>query len=724
MIFTPHRLRFWLAIATVAARAFYPHPASAQTADAWFERGRAALASGDAWEARGHFERALREGYPGGAGNRALADAWLALDHRLFDARDALERALDAEPDSTGWWYLLADVNLLLDGGDADPRARAAFHEVFRRDPEYRDAWRRWSRLSWDPGDLEETAAILGERLDAAYDAELALKRIDVLCDAGRYEEAAAEVARFRGQAGTRSVDPRWAYFEGVIEAARGDEVAGAEIYFEGLRGADTEAALVPFYADVEPLLAPGEMESWRGRTTAGRRDFLLAWWNARDPRPLSAGHARWAEQQRRIRVARDVYRWRRPLDKERQIGLEGRDSGLPAVEVRLDGRPLEDRGAIYLRHGEPDDTQGPGSDECGFWYYHRDELPGDGEVGVNFSRGAEGMTFSRGQFFSNACNFITLPTTPRALEHFGVWSRADVAEAQGEALEDLEAALTTDSYVEEVEDAIPVFVQPAAFAVPGGGTEEAFYVGFDDGDDAAYRIGVVAYDADWNEVGREVVDPAPTPAVADPRTGQRLELLRMAVGEGSSSYRYAVQVEASGSGRTGVVRGGIEVPRLIGRELALSDVVLASRVGEDSGPPRFIRRGLVVLARPTLEFRRQDPLHLYYEIYGLDPDGDGRRRFRVDYTVRAERLERGALERLFQGLQGLVGVREEERATTFSFDREALPFEGTDAVAEHVSLDTSALLPGDYALAVGVTDWVGGGTTVEVERKLTIGGD
>ncbi|HKY61237.1 MAG TPA: tetratricopeptide repeat protein [Gemmatimonadota bacterium] len=714
---------FWIATAAVVW-ASDPPRAPAQEPDAWFERGRAALASGDAWDARAHFERALREGYPRGAGNRALADAWLALDNRLFDARDALERALDAEPDSTGWWYLLADINLRLDGGDADPRARAAFHEVFRRDPGFRDAWSRWSRMSWEPDDLGETAAILGERLQAAYDPELALKRIDVLYDAGDYDGAAAEVARLRSRTGGTPDDPRLLYYAGVLAAARGEDTAGAEAYFEGLRRADTEAALALYQVDVEPLMTPEERESWRGRTTGGKRDFLVAWWNARDPLPLSAGHPRWAEQQRRIRVARDVYRWRRPLEKERLVALEGRDSGLPAVEIRLDGRPLEDRGAIYLRHGEPDDRQGPGSDECGFWYYHRDELPDDGEIGVNFGRGADLMTFSRGQFFSNACNFTTLPTTPRAMEHFGVWSRADVGEAQGEAIEDLEVALTTDSYVEETGETIEVHVQPAAFAATDGRTEETFYVGFDDAEGAAQRVGVVVYDADWNEVAREVLDPPPTPAVRDPGTGRPVEVVRVPLGRGPASYRYAVQVEASGGSPAGVSRGVIEVPVLAGAGLAISDVVLAARVGEEAAPPRFARGNLAILARPSLEFGGQERLHLVYEVYGLDPDAAGRRRFRVDYTVRAERLERGALERLFQGLQGLVGVREEDRATTFSFERETPVAEGTEALLEHVSLDTTALPPGDYTLAVEVTDLVGGGTAVQVERDLVIGGD
>ncbi len=93
-----------------------------------FAAGQAELAAGDAWSAREQFERAVREGYPPGPGYRALAEAYLNLDNRLFYAREAIERALEADPDDVASWYLLADVNLRLEGGDADGRAREAFH--------------------------------------------------------------------------------------------------------------------------------------------------------------------------------------------------------------------------------------------------------------------------------------------------------------------------------------------------------------------------------------------------------------------------------------------------------------------------------------------------------------------------------------------------------------------------------------------------------------------
>ena len=72
MIHLPNGARAWTLVTAVVACASQPSAAFAQDAAAWFERGRTALAAGDAWKARGHFERALAEGYPRGAGNRAL----------------------------------------------------------------------------------------------------------------------------------------------------------------------------------------------------------------------------------------------------------------------------------------------------------------------------------------------------------------------------------------------------------------------------------------------------------------------------------------------------------------------------------------------------------------------------------------------------------------------------------------------------------------------------
>ncbi|HUP01018.1 MAG TPA: hypothetical protein VM737_05790 [Gemmatimonadota bacterium] len=155
-----------------------------------FQHAHAELDAGHAWQAQRLFERAIDEGFPEASGYRALAEAYLALDNRLFDARRALERSLAADSNDVATWYRLAEVNLRLGGMDAENRARHALREVLRLDPDYGEAFDRWRRLYLDRKDARRVAAILGTHLDGSYRPEVALRRIDVLHDSGAYEEA------------------------------------------------------------------------------------------------------------------------------------------------------------------------------------------------------------------------------------------------------------------------------------------------------------------------------------------------------------------------------------------------------------------------------------------------------------------------------------------------------------------------------------------------------
>jgi hypothetical protein len=185
------------------------------------------------------------------------------------------------------------------------------------------------------------------------------------------------------------------------VLAALGELEQGADYYFNGLAFATTGPDLEPYYRDILPLLSDRERVAWPDWPVEQRRLFVEGFWNARDPLPFSDLNERWVEQQQRIRVARESYQWKKPISKEKLVELGGRDSGMPAVAIRLDGRALDDRGAFFLRHGEPDETAGVGRDECGFWFYDRDGLP-DGEMGVNFTDGDDLMVGARGVFFGN----------------------------------------------------------------------------------------------------------------------------------------------------------------------------------------------------------------------------------------------------------------------------------------------------------------------------------
>jgi hypothetical protein len=180
------------------------------------------------------------------------------------------------------------------------------------------------------------------------------------------------------------------------------------------------------------------------------------------------------------------------------------------------------------------------------------------------------------------------------------------------------------------------------------------------------------------------------------------VDLFRVRIRPGT--YRYALQVDDLQGEGVGVRKGTLRVPRYPATGLELSDLVLSAGVAESGRASRFQRYGRTILPLPPRRFLRSQPLYLYLEAYNLQRDGDGQMSFRADYTIRAERLDRSAVEKFFGGLKGLVGIQEEPEAVTLSFER-TIPHPGRGVWPEYLSFDTSALPPGQYTLEVEITD-------------------
>ncbi len=418
-------------------------------------------------------------------------------------------------------------------------------------------------------------------------------------------------------------------------------------------------------------------------------------------------------EQQRRIRVARESFRWKKPITKEKLVDLGATDLGLPSIAIRLDGRPLDDRGAFYLRHGDPEDSSYPRPDECGFWHYDRDELPGGG-FAINFSDG--GNSSGPGRFLGNDCTFSTLPTTPRGLQHFAPGSGGlapwDAARVQNRTRAQAALGLSTDSYAYDLERPIDVAADPATFSYFRRETDLALYFAVPlpeievRDDRSRYRKGLVLYDAGWNEITRwsEEMDAVLTrvPEEDGEATWYLVDLFHVWILPGT--YHYALQVDDLQGEGVGVRKGVLRVPRYSSTGLELSDLVLSAGIAESGRVNRFERYGHTILPLPPRRFLRNQALYLYFETYNLQRDDAGSMTFRVDYTIRSERLDRSAIEKFFSGLKGLVGVEEEPGVVTLSFER-SVPHPGRGVWPEYLSFDTSALAPGLYTLEVEITD-------------------
>ena len=172
------------------------------------------------------------------------------------------------------------------------------------------------------------------------------------------------------------------------------------------------------------------------------------------------------------------------------------------------------------------------------------------------------------------------------------------------------------------------------------------------------------------------------------------------------------LQAEAELSGQTGLHRIEIDVPEFSAPGLILSDLLLASAIGdiEDAAPDGAVRRGdtwMQPLPWPVLA--TDAALWVYVEIYGLTLDA-GDSRFEIDAALTP--VEPGG--RLRRGLRRLLGRRPAPGVATGSEAGGRSPDD-----AQSLLLDVSGQAPGRYRLTLTVRDRVAGTSATQARDLL-----
>lgn len=112
----------------------------------------------------------------------------------------------------------------------------------------------------------------------------------------------------------------------------------------------------------------------------------------------------------------------------------------------------------------------------------------------------------------------------------------------------------------------------------------------------------------------------------------------------------------------------------------------------------KFVKGKLRVIPAPSRAFEVDQSVFVYFEVYSLKPDAQGRTRYRVDYTVRSRK---GVGDLVLAGLGQLIGRSQKGDEVTVSYES------GGEATQEaiHTALDLRKGKEGDYTLRVTVTD-------------------
>ncbi|MFN2315136.1 MAG: GWxTD domain-containing protein [Gemmatimonadales bacterium] len=641
------------------------------------------------------------------------------------DAASEFQSAVQLEPSWPYGWFALglaeyelgevqgpdADRTTLL-GRNASGRAATAYMRAALADPAFAARLEVLAAQAVRRRDADRGRVVLDALRQALATQPPGVRAPAILLALGRVEREVGDLpAALNAFETYRRVGDNRAL--GLLEVARtrfllGD-LAGTEAYYEGA-AIDDLVALAAYRADLEVVASDsvlGLFDRLRGQP---RSKMLATFWGGRDRLDFRREGSRLREHYRRLAMARQQYSaggWSLPSDP-----------AFLSTEAVLD-----DRGRLYVRHGEPDSRvsfNAVGVEPNESWHYRRaggdlvfhfvarqdpdrfrlvESLFDVVDMRLAMASSGERPGAARGEpAGASEQLFRSREGLAAVYADLGTPGRADgrQAEARERALvqTSLEIGLATDSYEPRYPRALAARLHavattrvasgPAAhllIAVPGFGLEleefEGLYV---------YPMRLVFVGLDATGAVQVEIDTILRPATATPVRPDRFLQVHFEVPLTAAStltYRMGLFAGANGGSVSPIdtirtLPADAVVPRL-------GDLILgapSSRLMQDG-----------VTFGPMQSISRSERLELFAEATGLAGDG----RYRASFELRDPETGAMVFDQQFTGrLEG-----------------------GRGAIAQRLSLRGAP--PGRYVAALVVTDQGGRSTQVRQRLQVTI---
>ena len=472
----------------------------------------------------------------------------------------------------------------------------------------------------------------------------------------------------------------------------------------------DSDADLV--FEDVKYIVTDQELETYRSLNSIPEKiDFFKALWVSRDPMPAATINLRLAEHYRRLLFAEKNYvydgfrTWFNNPDKSGYLAYT-QTYGL--------NQEFNDKGLIYIRHGERDDwavtlSETVPSNES--WLYYKTQTTPK----MIFHFVLENTT--------GFWRFTPMITDPRMLEdrlQFGniyynllrASQLERLAYAEEMARESREAVLnglSTDRHTWEKK--IKPLEAPFSIATfrgkQGKTILEIYYaialsqfVGEINTKDQNVELdkGITIHDLNWQPVEKTLGNVS----LPVKKNESFLDIYRFEVPP--DSYRIAFYVKPKNTNLLGGWKYETRVADYSKPDLSISDIQLATRIEPAVRGGKFNKNGLQVIPNPTRLFLLKAPVYIYFEIYQLTLDADGSSAFSIEYT----------LTHLKSNSKGLFSLFSRGKSSiTTKIDREGK----AEFSVEYIAVDVSKARSGEYELAVKVTDKLTGRTTIQTRE-------
>ncbi len=166
-------------------------------------------------------------------------------------------------------------------------------------------------------------------------------------------------------------------------------------------------------------------------------------------------------------------------------------------------------------------------------------------------------------------------------------------------------------------------------------------------------------------------------------------------------AYRSVVSLRDSLSQKYGIFTAPLDISDYSTDQMLLSDIKPAASIVPADATGLFVRNGLFITPHPARLYSRATPVFIYYEIYNLGRDAEGRTSFRTELEIAAREPRRNVILRFLTALGRMVSQRSDDQAAYVTFEDS-----GTSADDfKFTSIETEDLVPGTYTLTLTVTD-------------------
>ena len=455
-------------------------------------------------------------------------------------------------------------------------------------------------------------------------DLLLALGRVER--SAGELDSAAIDFERYLLTGGSRGI--------GLVELARTrlalGRADGEAPYYEGA-SLDDPKVIAEYRADLE-ILAGGDLREFDSLKGQARATYLHRFWTERDHWELRPEGERLREHYRRLLFARAHF----------HLTISRRFYG-PVDAYRSGNNEVDDRGIIYIRHGEPTERLRPfvfGVMPNESWRYARAE----GDLLFHFSAGYN--SYGGGDLYDYRLvqSVLDLHGAEDAPRDQLLLSRQSLSPVYGRMLNwgrfgsanagarernigrtSIEVGTTTDSYelrfnrrLAAVADLIGVgrsaggSLAHLVFGIAAPGTSPRLVAA---GVEYAVRVRLVALGARDRSVA--TLDTTIVIALPEPLTKKQYLVGRAQLVLPPGHWRYRAAFQQADSAGVVLPFGTVRVAATDGSALSLSDIALGT-------PGRAVSwvtdAADTVLLTPSELFRKGAEIEIYYEASGAAP--------------------------------------------------------------------------------------------------------